>query len=238
MKASCNYFAVALAIIGIILCAGCEQNTVPTASEETSLYAAAKRVVKGFQALVAGNPAIPRPSTDSWDNFSLVDMNNPFPADGEVKVWEVYVNTTEPVQLVIYRVTADPSQFSIVGTSERVIPASAGFNQFFLAEPISVQAGDFVGLVNSGTAFTYGGTGSSVRWSSYSGTGLTGYLPGNPRAYGQLDRVYSIKALEGATICHKPGTRAEKTMIVPVDALAGHLGHGDSPGACGQGGVE
>jgi len=33
-------------------------------------------------------------------------------------------------------------------------------------------------------------------------------------------------------ICHKPGTPAEKTLVVPYHALAGHLGHGDTIGAC------
>ena len=36
------------------------------------------------------------------------------------------------------------------------------------------------------------------------------------------------------TICHKPGTPAEKTMTIPRSALPGHLGHGDYEGECGQ----
>lgn len=38
---------------------------------------------------------------------------------------------------------------------------------------------------------------------------------------------------EKVTICHKPGTPAEKTMEVPEAAVSGHLGHGDSEGPCG-----
>jgi hypothetical protein len=34
------------------------------------------------------------------------------------------------------------------------------------------------------------------------------------------------------TICHKPGTPAEKTMEVPHSAVEGHLGHGDRLGPC------
>ena len=34
------------------------------------------------------------------------------------------------------------------------------------------------------------------------------------------------------TICHKPGTPAEKTMGVASEALGGHLGHGDRLGSC------
>ena len=40
---------------------------------------------------------------------------------------------------------------------------------------------------------------------------------------------------EGTTICHKPGTPAEKIMVVDTSALDAHLGHGDSMGACGGG---
>lgn len=34
------------------------------------------------------------------------------------------------------------------------------------------------------------------------------------------------------TICHKPGTPAEKTMEVPQPAVQGHLNHGDYIGEC------
>jgi hypothetical protein len=34
------------------------------------------------------------------------------------------------------------------------------------------------------------------------------------------------------TICHKPGTPAEQTLVLPVSALAGHLQHGDTEGPC------
>jgi len=34
------------------------------------------------------------------------------------------------------------------------------------------------------------------------------------------------------TICHKPGTAAEKTMVIPQSAWPGHEGHGDTEGAC------
>lgn len=34
------------------------------------------------------------------------------------------------------------------------------------------------------------------------------------------------------TICHKPGTPAEQTLVVDDDAVSAHLGHGDYLGAC------
>ena len=36
-------------------------------------------------------------------------------------------------------------------------------------------------------------------------------------------------------ICHKPGTPAEKTMLIPETALEGHLQHGDYLGSCEEG---
>lgn len=35
-----------------------------------------------------------------------------------------------------------------------------------------------------------------------------------------------------ATICHKPGTAGQKTLVIPVQALPDHLGHGDTMGPC------
>ena len=34
------------------------------------------------------------------------------------------------------------------------------------------------------------------------------------------------------TVCHKPGTPAQKTMTLPQPAVDAHLGHGDIPGPC------
>lgn len=34
------------------------------------------------------------------------------------------------------------------------------------------------------------------------------------------------------SLCHKPGTPAEKTLVLPETASKGHLGHGDTLGAC------
>jgi hypothetical protein len=41
-----------------------------------------------------------------------------------------------------------------------------------------------------------------------------------------------ITATETVTICHKPGTPAEKTLVLPAAALFGHLRHGDEQGVC------
>lgn len=35
-------------------------------------------------------------------------------------------------------------------------------------------------------------------------------------------------------VCHKPGTPAQKTLFLPPPAARAHMGHGDTPGACGS----
>ena len=53
------------------------------------------------------------------------------------------------------------------------------------------------------------------------------------------DRVVADRGVgatdDEVTICHKPGTPAEKTMTVSDSELSGHLGHGDTIGACPSG---
>ena len=54
---------------------------------------------------------------------------------------------------------------------------------------------------------------------------------------GALNGGGLLGVLQGHTpvvICHKPGTPAEKTLIVDDDAVPGHLGHGDHLGPCGD----
>jgi hypothetical protein len=38
---------------------------------------------------------------------------------------------------------------------------------------------------------------------------------------------------ESVTLCHKPGTPAQKTLVLPSSAAKGHMKHGDTAGVCG-----
>jgi len=42
-----------------------------------------------------------------------------------------------------------------------------------------------------------------------------------------LPLAHSDSGKEKVKILHKPGTSAEKELLVPAEALAGHLAHGD-----------
>jgi hypothetical protein len=41
-----------------------------------------------------------------------------------------------------------------------------------------------------------------------------------------------VVEIERITICHQPGRRAERTLEIPIQALDGHLRHGDTMGPC------
>jgi hypothetical protein len=56
----------------------------------------------------------------------------------------------------------------------------------------------------------------------FAGTAIAALIPSRALAQQQKE-----------TICHKPGTPAEKTKEVPQSAVDGHLGHGDHLGPCG-----
>jgi hypothetical protein len=50
------------------------------------------------------------------------------------------------------------------------------------------------------------------------------------------NRALSVSDVESVIknviICHKPGTPAQQTLAIPINALNGHLGHGDTIGPC------
>ena len=70
---------------------------------------------------------------------------------------------TQTVKLKVFRRTANPAQFTVVGESATETTVNSALNVF--STRISVQAGDIVGLrvVGSGVTCTFGGTGSSTR---------------------------------------------------------------------------
>jgi hypothetical protein len=53
--------------------------------------------------------------------------------------------------------------------------------------------------------------------------------PGHNGDVGPKGKAFGQKKI---TICHKPGTKAEKTITVPEPAVKSHLAHGDHLGAC------
>lgn len=98
-------------------------------------------------------------------------------------------------------------------------------------------------LVESAAAARFGRT-SSVRPLAPGGGRKGTMSVRHARRIALLFAVFSLVALsttaasagaDKTTICHKPGTAAEKTMVVAAAAVEGHLGHGDTVGECGGG---
>ncbi len=63
------------------------------------------------------------------------------------------------------------------------------------------------------------------------GAAVAALVPVLP-AVGQQSPPVGQQSPPRVTICHKPGTPAQKTMTLPQPAVQGHLGHGDTLGPC------
>lgn len=51
-------------------------------------------------------------------------------------------------------------------------------------------------------------------------------------AVGQQSPPVGQESPPRVTVCHKPGTPAQKTMTLPQPAVDAHMRHGDIPGPC------
>ena len=100
-------------------------------------------------AIMGGNPVISQPNVDSFQDFAILDKNNPISGTGILTQWQIYAGAIEPVQLLIYAQTG-ANTYAVIGSSLSQIPV-LGLNTFTLSTPIAVQAGDFVGLFFSNT---------------------------------------------------------------------------------------
>ncbi|HDN27246.1 MAG TPA: hypothetical protein ENG03_09170 [Thioploca sp.] len=150
---------------------------------------------KAAQAeVIGGNPVVQRAVTDSRKNFFLVDTNKPFRAEGELTWWKIWAGKTLPVELVIYRKSAN--SWAVVGRSGVKRPTKTGFNRFRLASPIEVQAGDFVGLYYP-QAGSVSFNKDSGAWDLGNLTGtvlFTGSGAGATAFSGSSYRTYSVRA--------------------------------------------
>ena len=174
-------------------------------------------VVAAVTSISGGNSVIQRTQPDNAHGINMVEMNNAIGDDGVITSWSIWADRTTPVKLKIYRATADPNIFTVVGQSALVTP-SLGVNTFTLSAPILVKAGDYIGwrypVSGSGAgSISYDRTAGSVRWSPYptaqdGANGGTDSLP----LTDAVGRVYSI-AVSGSTI---ELTARQDTDVNPV----------------------
>ena len=162
--------------------------------------------------LVGGNHVEDRATKDGFNNFTVLDTNNPFNADGEVTAWEVFINDLfgNSVELVVFRkIEGTDHEFTEVGRSG-VKPPVAGLNQFTIDPAISVLAGDFVGLVNYRVEFdiTVSGADCTVGVDDFNFTRAV-LISGNNSGLttdfiGSCNRIYSVRATGTVTPTNQP----------------------------------
>ena len=160
--------------------------------------------------LVGGNDVVHRAKKDGFNNFTVLDTNNPFNADGEVTGWEVFINDLfgNSVELAIFRkIEGTDHEFSEVGRSGVKTPV-AGLNQFTIDPAIPVLAGDFVGLVNWRVEFDNTGHDCAIGVEDSNFTRAV-LISGNNSGLttdfiGSCNRIYSVRATGTVTPTNQP----------------------------------
>lgn len=162
------------------------------------------------QAVVIGNDAIDRATSDTWSNFVLALTTEAFtPTGGLVTDWNVYANNAGTLGLLILRNTSGTT-YEVVGADFET--ASAGLNTFSFSPDTGsavAQAGDILGLFigSSKVDFSFSGA-DAVRWCGSSGcisdVGTQLAVGSTVNFTGSGARVYSANAVynvpESATL--------------------------------------
>ena len=104
-----------------------------------------------------------------------------------------------------------------------LIPPSTVTRSWSLASAILTTADGYETFIGPSPGSVVDAQGSVISSVIICGKASTDTTPSARAALMKQDEV---------TICHKPGTPAQKTMSVPAPALRGHLRHGDYLGAC------
>jgi hypothetical protein len=171
-----------------------------------------------FAAITGGNAAITRAFNDVPTDFSVIDLNTPISGAGQITQWQIFAANTNAVALLLYH-PAGGGVYNLLGQSPQATPV-AGVNNFTLTTPITVQAGDVVGLFFPGTAsvpFDLTGplllgnlTGSALLTAT--GTGIS--IPTN-----SSQRVYSVN-VTGNLISATPVPPSVMLTLVGLAMLA------------------
>ena len=146
--------------------------------------------------VVGGNAVIGRANTDSFNNFTIVDMNNAISASTTLTSWSVFTSDTGTLELAIFRLVG--AVYNQVGISALATVTTAGLNSF--ATSIAVLAGDFVGVYMQTAHVQFGNIGAGGAGYSNNGSGLSNAFNG------PLSRTYSISVSNNGTAVPEPTT--------------------------------
>ncbi len=89
-------------------------------------------------------------TTSDYEGLVIIDRQFTFPPEaqgGEVFAWEYYAESLDPIKLIMVQVEESGEFVEVIGESEMVVPERKGINRHILREPIPVQFGCMMGLV-------------------------------------------------------------------------------------------
>ena len=125
-------------------------------------------------ALIVGNDATNRVSSDGWSNFVIGHFDDVFTLSGTLKEWNVFTTSAGTVGAVILR-SAGNNVFDIVGVDYETV-TSGGFHNFaFIPNfgSVNVQAGDFLGIYIGTARVRYDNTQETVGWTANGNGSIT-----------------------------------------------------------------
>jgi hypothetical protein len=223
MKTLQTYLFVTFFLLGLFLISGCGQTESPITTEETSTYGGEQTLLKSNDEIVTyvfsfnstgfefdfGNSNTIQTGTFSYDSSNPVIFNN---GQG------FYIFDFNFVPSVSFDSQRDIGWVPQPSFDETTIETWSG-----QLDVINDQWELFDSDGNMVFQISAHPDGSG---------GFTGTI-GETRPGGVLTAATFTLVIDNKiTICHKPGTPAEKTLLIPIEALDGHLGHGDLIGPC------
>ena len=89
-------------------------------------------------------------TTSDYQGLVVIDRQFTFPRNaqrGEVFAWEYYAVSLDPIKLIMVQVEESGELVEVIGESQMVVPKRKGVNRHILREPIPIQFGCMMGLV-------------------------------------------------------------------------------------------
>ncbi len=89
-------------------------------------------------------------TTSDHSGLVIIDRQLTFPPEavgGEVFAWEFFAESLNPIKLLLVRYEERGEHVEIIGESEMIVPEHKGVNRHVLREPIPIEYGCMMGLM-------------------------------------------------------------------------------------------
>ena len=220
MKTLQTYLFVTFFLLGLILITGCSKTEGPTTPEETPTYAGEQALLKSD----ANRSSVTYKFFFNSDGFEF-DFGN----TAKVQVGSFSYDRDNPVSFdngegfYVVDFNFAPALSFDSGRDIGWVPIPS-----FDATTVETLTGEFEIENDQRELFDSNGDIVFQIFANPDNGGFTGEIVGGG---GSADVTYAL-VNDRVTICHKPNTPAQKTLVIPCRALAGHVRHGDTVGAC------